>query len=176
MYRIGVLLAAMLLTAHALGETSPYRSEVGREIKALSADDQRALLEGQGMGLARAAELNGYPGPRHVLDAAAELGLSEPQLAATQALFEAMRARAVALGERVIERERELDRLFASARADAAPVRVLLDEIGRLNAQLRYTHLEAHLAQKRLLDEHQVMRYQTVRGYATGGHAHGAGH
>ena len=34
-----------------------------------------------GMGLALAAELNGYPGPAHVIELAKSLGLSEPQRA-----------------------------------------------------------------------------------------------
>jgi hypothetical protein len=33
------------------------------------------------MGLALAAELNGYPGPAHVIELAKSLGLSEPQRA-----------------------------------------------------------------------------------------------
>ena len=41
------------------------------DIKSLSQDDQSALLAGRGMGLARPAELNGYPGPAHVLELAA---------------------------------------------------------------------------------------------------------
>src|SRR5690606_39270217 len=44
---------------HGGHQRSPYASETGRQIKALSADEQRAWLEGQGQGLARAAELNG---------------------------------------------------------------------------------------------------------------------
>jgi hypothetical protein len=39
-----------------------------------------ALLKGEGMGMAKAAELNGYPGPTHVLTLAKELALTESQL------------------------------------------------------------------------------------------------
>ena len=49
-------------------------------------DEQRSqYLNGEGMWLAKAAELNHYPGPRHVLDIADKLGLSPDQLAATRA-------------------------------------------------------------------------------------------
>ena len=41
---------------------SPYAGEQGREIKALSTKDIDDLTQGRGMGLAKAAELNRYPG------------------------------------------------------------------------------------------------------------------
>jgi len=51
-------------------------------------DEQRAqYLNGEGMGFARPAELNHYPGPRHVLDNADKLQLSSDQLGKTQELF-----------------------------------------------------------------------------------------
>ena len=52
-----------------------------REVKALSAEQMTALAAGRGMGSALAAELNGYPGPLHVLELADPLGLSEGQRA-----------------------------------------------------------------------------------------------
>ncbi len=51
---------------------SPYVGQEARGIKALSQDDVEGLLAGAGSpfgGMAKPAELNGYPGPRHVLDA-----------------------------------------------------------------------------------------------------------
>jgi hypothetical protein len=58
---------------------SPYAGQERRSIKALSDNEVRDLAEGRGMGLARAAELNSFPGPMHVLELANELGLSEAQ-------------------------------------------------------------------------------------------------
>ena len=46
----------------------PYSGQQGRMIKALSSKEVQGLLQGKGMGMAKAAELNQYPGPRHVLD------------------------------------------------------------------------------------------------------------
>ena len=46
---------------------SPYAGEERREIKSLSPQEIGDYLAGKGMGLAKAAELNGYPGPAHVL-------------------------------------------------------------------------------------------------------------
>ena len=73
--------------------TSPYRDQTAAEIRGLTEKEISELREGRGMGLARAAELNGYPGPRHVLDAAREgrLHLSPGQLQAVQRLFDHIR-------------------------------------------------------------------------------------
>jgi len=42
------------------------------------------------MGLAKAAELNHYPGPRHVLDLASELKLSEEQRLRIEQIYNTM--------------------------------------------------------------------------------------
>src|SRR5687767_11125254 len=52
---------------------SPYVGQEDRAIKALDAKDVDGLLAGSGMGYAKAAELNGYPGPMHVLELAEKL-------------------------------------------------------------------------------------------------------
>ena len=59
-----------------------------RSIKALSEQQVNELGAGRGMGLALAAELNGYPGPSHVLELADKLELSADQRAKVQRLFE----------------------------------------------------------------------------------------
>ena len=46
----------------------PYAGMQARAIKALSAEQIADLKAGRGLSLALAAELNGYPGPRHVLE------------------------------------------------------------------------------------------------------------
>ena len=66
------------------------------------------------MGLALAAELNRYPGPLHVIEHAQALALSPDTLARVQALFEAMKAETIAIGERLIAQEAELDGAFAN--------------------------------------------------------------
>jgi hypothetical protein len=54
----------------------PYAGLEARSIKTLSDQQIGDLRAGRGMGLALAAELNGYPGPMHVLELADALGLS----------------------------------------------------------------------------------------------------
>ena len=97
--------------AHA---QQPYTGLEARPIKALSEQQMADLRAGRGMGLALAAELNGYPGPMHVLELAEPLALSDQQRAKVQDLFAAMKAEAVPLGETLIAQEADLDKQFAS--------------------------------------------------------------
>ena len=144
---------------------SPYAGQEERAIKALSAEDIEGYLTGQGMGLAKAAELNRYPGPKHVLALADELGLEDSQRRQTQRLFEDMEADAIALGRKIVDKEKALDALFAEAKADERQVRALLHDIGTLQADLRLVHLKAHLKVKILLSDEQVAHYDQLRGY-----------
>src|SRR5262249_11854614 len=91
----------------------PYAGLQERGIKALSDQQVADLRAGRGMGLALAAELNGYPGPAHVLELGDRLDLSVEQRAKVEQLFAAMKAEAVPLGETLISQEAALDRDFA---------------------------------------------------------------
>jgi hypothetical protein len=46
--------------------------------------------------------------------------------------------------------------------------RAVLDELARLQADLRYTHLSAHLAMRSVLSAEQISRYDALRGYSDG--------
>src|SRR5690242_13138834 len=102
---------AFVTSVHA---QTPYAGMQTRSIKALSEQQIADLGAGRGMGLALAAELNGYPGPSHVLELADKLELSADQRAGMQRLFDSMKAEAMPLGARLIEQEAELDRQFAA--------------------------------------------------------------
>lgn len=158
---------ALLLVPVALWaqSPSPYAGEETRPIKALSPADIDDLHAGRGMGLARPAELNSHPGPRHVLDLADELALTPAQRHALEDVFAGMKAAAVPLGRTIIERETRLDRLFASHSATVDAVRELTLEIGRLQGELRAVHLNAHIVTLGLLSAGQVTRYTQLRGY-----------
>lgn len=168
---IGCAAVVFAMTAAATAQgPSPYAGEQARAVKALSAEETRDLLEGRGMGLALAAELNRHPGPLHVLELAGLLGLSDVSTAAVRRVFEAMRAEARALGAEIVVAEGELDRRFAHGHADAATVEALTAKIGGLQGKLRAVHLKAHLDVKALLAAETVVRYDALRGY-TGGSA-----
>jgi len=154
----------------------PYAGLQDREIKSLSPEEIEQYRTGEGMGLALPAELNDYPGPKHVLQMAADLELSAEQRAAVQAAYDAMHAEAVRLGEAVVERERRLDALFTAGAVTPQALRSTLEEIGRLQAELRFVHLAAHVETRRVLTPAQIERYGHLRGYGDGGHHSRGGH
>src|SRR5438128_9078395 len=86
----------------------PYAGFEARSIKALSQQQIADLRAGRGMGLALAAEVNGYPGPMHVLQFADSLDLSDQQRAKMEELITAMKAEAIPLGEQLIVQEADL--------------------------------------------------------------------
>lgn len=162
---VAVLLPGSALAQHHHQPATSYAAQETRAIKALSAQQVADLQAGRGMGLALPAELNGYPGPMHVLELAEPLALTTEQRERTAALIAAMKAEAVALGERVIATEADLDRLFADGRATPGEVAELTRSIGLAQAALRASHLRYHLEMATLLDEKQRERYAVLRGY-----------
>lgn len=168
--KVGLLVVAAVLSGcSATGEHaghSPYVGQQSRDIKALSEEEARGYVEGAGMGFAKAAELNGYPGPAHVLENAAALGLTPEQRRAIDFVMQAHKAEARALGAELLRRERELDALFATRQATAAAIDTKTFEIGLVQAKLRASHLKAHTATTALLTPEQIDRYNRSRGYA----------
>jgi len=144
----------------------PYAGQEERGIKALSAQDQQDWLDGKGMGLAKAAELNGYPGPMHVLEHASALSLSTAQQEASHRLMAAHKAEVRALGHRLVAAEQALDEAFRRGTARDEDVNRLTREIGVLQARIRAEHLRTHIAQTALLRPEQIARYQQLRGYS----------
>lgn len=178
------LIIAIALALPAIAQAaspSPYAGQESRQIKALSPSEQADLLAGRGMGLAKAAELNGYPGPAHVLELSSQLGLSAEQLTATRALFASMERNAKEMGLELVVAERSLDALFASKQITPTQLEQALAEIGALQAKLRAAHLEAHLEQAHILSAQQNTSYAKLRGYSQGSepdedHEHGHKH
>jgi hypothetical protein len=165
-----MLVPLLLFAAFAHAQHSPYAGEQHRAIKALSPNEQAALLDGKGMGFARAAELNGYPGPLHVIELAEPLKLSESQLAASRDLFARMQRAARAEGAALIEAERALDALYATRTATPQRVDSELARIEGIRARLRGAHLNAHLEQAALLTPGQLSLYAELRGYQSNEH------
>jgi len=146
---------------------SPYAGMQARSIKALSEQQIAHLKAGRGMGLALSAELNGYPGPAHVLDLSDQLGLSAEQKARVQSLFDAMKAEAVPLGERLLEQEAALDQQFASRSITPQRLKTATAAIGGTQGKLQETHLKYHLQTAQILTPDQMQRYSALRGYGS---------
>ena len=165
---------ALINGVAAAQDAQPYAGLQDRPIKALSAEEVSDLKAGRGMGLALAAELNGYPGPRHVLELAEQLDLSGEQRARVEALFSEMQAETISLGERLISQESALDRQFADRSVTPVSLIAATEAIGATQAALRAAHLRYHLSMMDVLTPEQVQRYAELRGYTeTGSAQHG---
>ncbi len=162
--------AALVLVSAAAYAQSPYSGMQTRPVKALSEQQMADLRAGRGMGLALAAELNGYPGPMHVLELADQLDLTTDQHTKVRQLFDSMKAEAIPVGTRLIEQEAELDRLFASRAITAGRLKAMTSSIAATQGALRDTHLKYHLSTAAILSQYQMRRYADLRGYAGGGH------
>ncbi len=148
-------------------QDQPYAGLQSREIKALSSEQIADLREGRGMGLALAAELNGYPGPRHVLDLAGQLNLTDDQRTRIQQLFDAMKAEAVPVGQKLIAAEQDLNRAFVERTITPEQLKSATAAIAEIQGKLRDTHLKYHLATAAVLSPDQIQHYADLRGYRT---------
>ncbi len=177
---VATLVVGIFGVVPLMAEESSYFGLETREIKALSEQQVAGYLAGKGMGLALPGELNGYPGPKHVLELADELELPQAQREEVGRVFEAMQSQAISLGKRIVAAEASLDTLFADGSIQADRLKAVTSEIGLLQGQLRAVHLLAHLETKDLLTAPQVQMYVHLRGYSGSGHSnmehHGHGH
>jgi len=157
---------------------SPYAGQQSREIKALSPTEIEDLVQGRGMGLAKSAELNRYPGPLHALELAGELQLSTEQRKNLEASKARMSAQAKALGAEILDLERNLDAAFAQRTIDQVRLSELTAQVGAKQGLLRAAHLAAHIETASLLTPEQISRYDRLRGYdrtsERGANNHGA--
>jgi hypothetical protein len=171
--------AVLAVSAVATGTEQPYAGFDSRQIKALSSDEIAALATGRGYSQALSAELNGYPGPRHVLELAERLGLDDTQRTAIQALLRDMQTEAIAVGAQVLAGEAKFEVAFRSGTLTEEGLLGMAEEIGRLRGKLRAVHLRFHLRTSALLSRHQIAKYNDARGYGTadaGPRDHGSAH
>jgi hypothetical protein len=159
--------APQVMSHHA----QPYAGQDQRPVTSLSASDIAALEKGEGWGLAKPAELNGYPGPAHVLEFADELGLSDTQKEKVNAAFTGMKNKAIQLGNTLIEAEKALDHAFISGHVTPEVLARRLEIAEKTRAALRAAHLAAHLEVTPILTDDQKQRDAALRGYgAESGH------
>jgi Spy/CpxP family protein refolding chaperone len=164
MIRLPIIVTLVLVSGFAFAQT-PYAGMQTRPIKALSEQQAADLGAGRGMGLALAAELNGYPGPAHVLELADQLDLSADQRAGVTRLFDSMKAEAAPLGSKLIEQEADLDRQFASRTVTPESLKASTAAVAMTQGALRETHLKYHLSTVAILTPGQMQRYAELRGY-----------
>jgi hypothetical protein len=162
-----LLIAAFAFSAADHSHKSKYAGEEKREIKSLSAIDIEELQNGKGWGLAKAAELNGAPGPVHLLEMKEEIDLSAEQIRAIEDIYMKMKQEAIPLGLELIELERELNNHFANRTITNELLRQILQKIAQVHGQLRYVHLSTHLKTHDILKSEQITLYNKLRGYSS---------
>lgn len=161
----GTTLLVPVAAQETAAAPSPYAGLEAREIKSLSDDDIADLRRGAGWGLALAAELNGVPGPAHLLELKDRIGLSAEQVTAIESIFAAMQAEAQAAGERFIAAEAAIEAAFRNGGLTPDELRALIDASAAARAELRFIHLSRHLETPPLLTAEQIARYNDLRGY-----------
>ncbi|WP_440638778.1 hypothetical protein ACSHT2_31480 [Bradyrhizobium sp. PUT101] len=150
--KIVVLIIALLAPAAAWAQT-PYAGMKSRHIKALSDQQIGDLQAGRGMGLALAARLE----------------LNPEQRSKVEEMFSEMKAETTPIGGRLIEKEADLDRQFASRTITVESLESATAAIARTQGELRQAHLKYHLRAAAVLDQAQLARYAELRGYTSDG-------
>jgi hypothetical protein len=163
--KIAIAALALVATYGSALAQQPYAGLETRTIKTLSEQQIADLQAGRGMGLALAAELNGYPGPIHAIELAERLQLSADQVARLKDLFEAMKAETIPIGATLIAQERGLNEEFAARTVTLASLETATQRIGATQAALRAAHLRYHLSTVAILTPDQVEQYNVLRGY-----------
>ncbi|MDB2451574.1 hypothetical protein N9W99_03750 [Gammaproteobacteria bacterium] len=161
-----LLTSFVLLADEKESHKSDYTGEVDRVIKSLSANEIKDLTLGNGMGLAKAAELNGYPGPKHVLEMQEELLLEKEQLTSIKLIFEEMKSQARSQGKIFISLEKSLNDHFSNATITNDTLESTLKNISEAKNNLRYIHLSAHIKTTEILSKNQIKKYNQLRGYS----------
>jgi len=168
-----LLLLALLTSSLSLSisastqHKSNYVGQENREIKSLSSDDISELLSGAGWGLAKPAELNGVPGPKHVLEMSARIDLTKAQTEAISNIFDNMLSEAIVLGTEYVDAERVLGQMFKSRKVNYQTLQNQLTKIASIRSKLRFVHLSKHLDTLEVLSEGQIKLYNELRGYSS---------
>ena len=173
--QIKILYAALVLSLipfssfssskHSL--KSKYVGQEKRDIKSLSKLDVEELKNGRGWGLAKAAELNGVPGPVHLLEMKKEINLNPEQIEKIEILYQIMKKQAIPLGLKLIELERKLNNHFANGTITLKLLNELLEQIAKVRKKLRFVHLSTHLKTPGILSAEQIELYNKLRGYSS---------
>lgn len=164
--------SALAALAERRNHHAPYAGQEKREISSLSERDIADLLAGRGWGMAKPAELNGYPGPAHVLELGDSLNLTPKQRGEVQEVFNRMASQARDVGAKYVEAERLLDEAFSKFAVNEDLLSERIAQAESLRAELRRIHLVAHLETTPILTHQQRHSYMSLRGYQMHGGKH----
>jgi Spy/CpxP family protein refolding chaperone len=126
--------------------------------------DKDQLLKGEVMGQTLLAEKNNFPSPQKILELKDELGLMKDQLKKIDEMLKNLPVSIAVKGQEIVEAEEDLDKAFASGNINEKTLRAKLESIGKLRADLRFTHLQVYLKMKQILSVNQWERLMELVG------------
>jgi Spy/CpxP family protein refolding chaperone len=135
-------------------------------IPSLTYEEYMNYKMGKDPGMAKAADMNNYPGPMHVLNWEKELKLSVNQKSQIQSIYDIMKKKTAEMGDLIFKEEKKLNDLFASGKANEGSIIYYSNKIGLLQGELRNTYLQAHLKTQQMLTIDQVKKYRKLRNYS----------
>jgi len=159
---VPVVLGCVALAAAAPAVSTQQENSAMHHHHSCLEEERASIARGEGFGMAMPADMAGYPGPRHVLDMAAELGLTAEQKSGVEKIYAAMHEKAMTRGKELFEAEARLEQMFRDGRPEA-DLREQSFRVDSIHAELRWIHLSAHLAAQKLLTAEQIAKYTRLR-------------
>ncbi len=125
--------------------------------------DKNQLIKGEATEQIMVAEKNGFPSPQKVLALKDQLGLTKDQVKKIEEILKNLPISTSVKGQEIIEGEEELSKMFESGNISEKTLRAKLERIGKLRAELRFTHLQVYLKTKQILSSNQWERFKELQ-------------
>jgi Spy/CpxP family protein refolding chaperone len=125
--------------------------------------DKDQLLKGEVAGQNLVAESNGYPSPQKLVLLKDQIGLTKDQVKKIKEIETNLPISAVVKGQEIIDAEEELNKLFESGAVNEKTLRIKLERIGKMRAELRFMHLQIYVKEKQILSAKQWERLKELK-------------
>ncbi len=125
--------------------------------------DKDQLLKGELNGQTSVAERNGFPVPKKIISFKEQLGLTKDQLRKIDEMLTNLQVSTTVKGQEIIDAEVELEKLFESGAINDKTLRIKLEQIGKMRADLRFMHLQIYLKEKQILSPKQWERLKELK-------------
>lgn len=145
------------------GQAEGGMQGMGGMLSGVSEQEKEMLLKGSGLGAGMIAMMNGYPGPKHVLEMGDELELTAAQRESIGTIYGKVKAESVKLGTELVEKDEALAALFTTGSVSTKDVEKRSREIGELQGRLRAAHLNAHVQTHAELTPAQLAKLPTMQ-------------
>lgn len=136
---------------------------VGANSQVVIPSDKDQLLKGGAVEQILVAEKNGFPPPQRILAMKDQLGLTKDQLKKIDEMMKNLSVSTTVKGQEIIEAEEDLNKMFESGNINEKTLRAKLERIGKLRAELRFTHLQVYLKTKQILSANQWQRLKKLQ-------------